>query len=155
METAELEIGCSLNRGRYTVERYLGSGSVKTVYAARDEMLQRRVAVALVDVSSSRRGEVSADVWEAQVLGALGTHPNIVTIFDRWTEDDRGYIVSELLIGGDLSQRARDARAADGCVPMTDVVRWANEICDGLMHVHTRDVVHLDVQPATSSSTTD
>src|SRR5438128_1316080 len=68
--------------GRYEVQSLLGEGGQKRVYLARDSRLKREVVVSLL-----RGGQLSGNsvirLWhEAEALGRLGDHPNIVTVYD-------------------------------------------------------------------------
>jgi len=64
----------SFANGRYQVKRFLGEGGKKRVYLAQDTLLDREVAFALISRTRITR--------EAQVMGRLGSHPHIVTVFD-------------------------------------------------------------------------
>src|SRR5207244_3498288 len=76
--------------GRYEVRRFLGEGGKKRVYLAHDTLLDRDVAFALIKlVLSGAEGTEGLDAAarqrisrEAQAMGRLGDHPNIVTIYD-------------------------------------------------------------------------
>ena len=91
--------------GRYAVRRFLGEGGRKRVYLAHDERLDRDVAVAVIKTEGLDEQGLSRVRREAQAMGKLGDHPNIVTIHD--VGDDVGqdgraqpYIVSQYMSGG-------------------------------------------------------
>ncbi len=72
--------------GRYQVKRFLGEGGKKMVYLAHDTLLDREVAFALIKtdgLDDTSRTRISR---EAQAMGRLGSHPNIVTVFDLGSE---------------------------------------------------------------------
>src|SRR5215217_1337638 len=89
--------------GRYRVRRLLGRGASKEVFLAYDEPLDRDVAVAIVfgaadDVTRARV------VREAQLIGRLGDHPNIITVHDVGKLDDgTPYLVMRAMTGGSLA----------------------------------------------------
>jgi len=142
-----LEPGATVSRGRYVVQRLLRQGTVKAVYLVLDTRIQREVALAVVDRDRLTPSGMPESEWEAQVLGKLGDHPNVVTVFDRWEEDGAALIASQYLPGGDLEgllERAGDTPAGIG---LLEVLRLTEEVARGLAHVHARGIVHRDVQP--------
>ncbi len=88
--------------GRYTVSKFLGEGGKKRVYLAHDTLLDREVAFALIKTEGFDEVSRSRITREAQAMGRLGTHPNIVTVFDLGTEGSTPYMVTELMGGGDV-----------------------------------------------------
>ncbi|MCH8222913.1 MAG: protein kinase [Chloroflexi bacterium] len=92
----------SFANGRYEVKGLLGTGSMKRVYLVRDNLLDRDVAFALIKTRDFDDTDRQRITREAQAMGRLGTHPNIVTVFDLGTEGDEPYMVTELMGGGDV-----------------------------------------------------
>src|ERR1700704_1043500 len=88
--------------GNYEVLEKLGEGGMGAVWRARDERLNRTVAVKILpqDVANdpARRARFEQ---EARALGALN-HPNIVGVYDVGQQEGRAYIVSELVDGESL-----------------------------------------------------
>ena len=68
--------------GRYIVRGFLGEGGRKKVYLAHDDKLDRDVAVAVIKTEGLDDAGLSRVKREAQAMGRLGDHPNIVTVFD-------------------------------------------------------------------------
>jgi serine/threonine protein kinase len=130
--------------GRYRVERVLGHGGMALVLLARDEELDRPVAVKLLaenlanDVSFRERF-----LREARVAARLA-HPNIVQVFDVGEDDGRPYIVMEYVDGETLS----DAMRRHGTFRPEEVVDVALQVCGALEHAHAAGLVHRDVKPA-------
>jgi serine/threonine-protein kinase len=141
-----LEAGLDLSRERrYVVERELGRGSMGVVYAGRDLLLDRPVAIKVM--ASPMAGDVDLRHYferEARAAGRL-SHRNVVTVHD-FGYDARGYpyVVMELLRGRDLRQ------VAIASVPLALDRRLAVvlQILAGLAHAHSSGVVHRDVKPA-------
>ena len=96
--------------GRYEIRSQLGAGGMGEVYRARDEKLNRDVAIKVLPTSLSQdRDRLLRFEQEAQAAGALN-HPNILAVYDVGTHDGSPYIVSELfeaahsiLIRGEIS----------------------------------------------------
>ncbi|MCH8818468.1 MAG: protein kinase, partial [Chloroflexi bacterium] len=96
------DIPTSFAGGRYEVKRFLGEGGKKRVYLAHDTLLDRDVAFALIKTEGFDDTSKERITREAQAMGRLGTHPNIVTVFDLGTEGDSPFMVTELMGGGDV-----------------------------------------------------
>ncbi|MEV4083226.1 protein kinase, partial [Nonomuraea fuscirosea] len=109
--------------GRYTLQRPLGAGGMGKVWLARDEMLDREVAVKELTLPEGmapmdRSHSVTRAVREAQATARL-RHPGIVALHDVVVEQDRPWLVMELLRGRTLAETVREfgpmpaARPAD------------------------------------------
>jgi serine/threonine-protein kinase len=125
--------------GRYRLVRRLGSGGMSEVWAAEDLELERAVALKLLGLEAdpARFGR------EARAAAALA-HPNVTQLFDYGKWEERPYMVLELVPGGTLEDRLRDARP----LPDAETARIAAEIAAGLAHAHEREFVHRDLKPA-------
>ena len=94
---------------RYEVKRFLGEGGKKKVYLAQDTLLDREVAFALIKTEGLYEVSRTRITREAQAMGRLGSHPHIVTVFDLGQESDQPYMVTELMVGGDVEGIIEDA----------------------------------------------
>src|ERR1051325_8812412 len=87
--------------GRYRLGARLGSGGFGTVFAARDERLDRAVAVKVVP---GRVGETFPERAQREALAAARLdHPGIVAVFDAGVEGNERFLVSELVRGRTLA----------------------------------------------------
>ena len=136
----------AVGEGRYRVQRLLGEGSRKVVYAASDTRLGRDVAVAIIKTDGLDDAGRRRIDREARAMARLGDHPNIVTVFDVGDENGEPYIVSELMPGGSVSDAIE--RAEDHRLPIADALRIGEQIALALEHAHERGVVHRDLKPA-------
>jgi serine/threonine protein kinase len=120
------------------------------VYRARDEKLNRDVAIKVLpaslsqDVDRLRRFE-----QEAQAAGTLN-HPNILAVYDVGTHDGAPYIVSELLGGEELREQLND-----GLLPQRKALDYAQQIAQGLAASHERGITHRDLKPENLFVTTE
>ena len=130
--------GAPLVLGRYRLGQRLGSGGFGTVFAARDERLDRPVAVKVIPVSGPAPERASREALAAARLD----HPGIVQVFDAGEDGDARYLVSELVRG-----RTLDRLAADGELSDRDVLRAGLALAEALEHAHDRGVIHRDVKP--------
>jgi class 3 adenylate cyclase len=135
----------SFASGRYKVQRLLGEGAKKRVYLARDERLDRDVALALIKTEGLDEAGRIRVRREAQAMGRLGDHPRIVTVYDTGEENGQPYIVSEYMGGGDLETRLEAAERHR--LGVDETLAIAAQLCDALEHAHARGVVHRDLKP--------
>ena len=128
--------------GRYQVVRLIGRGGMGEVYLARDPVLDRDVAVKLIneDVDTARSRQRL--VQEARAAGRLH-HPNIVTVFDAGEHEDQPFIAMEFVRGETLGRLIR--RRAP--MPLARRLELIEHACAGLAHAHRAGVVHLDIKP--------
>src|SRR5438874_2503700 len=95
--------------GRYEIRSKIGEGGMGEVYRARDEKLNRDVAIKILPIAFSQDQErLLRFEQEAQAAGALN-HPNILSVYDVNTHDGTVYVVSELLEGESLRDRIAGA----------------------------------------------
>lgn len=129
--------------GRYAVTQLLGQGQFGAVYLARDDELQRDVAIKVPAQRLASRRALEAFRAEARMLARLD-HPHIVPVYDfGQTADGFGYVVSKLIPGCDLATLLRTARP-----PLAEAVPLVAAIAEALHHAHQQGVVHRDVKPA-------
>src|SRR5215218_5779697 len=127
---------------RYRLERRIATGGMATVWLARDEELDRDVAVKILsDVLAEDPAYVTRFQREARVAARV-SHPNLVRMFDYSGTAERPYIVMEHIGGGTLADRIRTA-AED-----VDPERLARQLLGALEAIHAAGVVHRDVKPS-------
>ena len=124
--------------GRYRIGRKIGSGGMGTVYEARDERLERVVAIKVLTRGVDDAGRASF-LREARASAALN-HPNIVVLHDAREDDGYAYLVMEFVDGKSLSDEPPRSLA--------EVLTFAGLVCDALEHAHARGFVHRDLKPA-------
>jgi eukaryotic-like serine/threonine-protein kinase len=129
--------------GRYRLESKLGSGGMSTVYLARDDTLERWVAVKVMHREmSDQPDQIERFRREARAVAQL-SHPNVVAVIDAGEDGGHPYIVFEYVDGETLKQRIDRV----GPLPVDEATAYAIEIGRGLYAAHTRQLVHRDVKP--------
>ncbi len=135
-------IGTTLS-DRYRLESKLGSGGMSTVYLARDETLERWVAVKIMHREiSDDAAQLERFRREARAVAQL-SHPNVVAVIDAGEDGGHPYIVFEYIEGETLKQRIERL----GRLPLDEAAAYAIEIGRGLALAHARNLVHRDVKP--------
>ncbi|WP_328684279.1 serine/threonine-protein kinase [Streptomyces sp. NBC_00343] len=134
--------------GRYRLLSPLGEGGMGTVWRARDEVLQREVAVKEVrapgglasDDVERMYARLEREAWAA----ARVANRNVVTVYDVATEDGRPWIVMELVRGMSLA----DLLDAEGPLTPQRTAHIGAEVLAALRAAHDAGVLHRDVKPA-------
>jgi eukaryotic-like serine/threonine-protein kinase len=137
--------------GRYELHRRLGRGGMAEVYLARDQMLDRPVAVkVLFPALATDAGFVERFRREAQSAANL-QHANIVSVFDWGEANGTYFIVMEYVEGHTLAEILRD----DGRVHPDRAAEITADIAAALGFAHRNGVVHRDVKPGNVLVTAD
>ncbi len=136
--------------GRYEILSKLGEGGMGEVYRARDERLNREVAIKVLPEEVADDPERLARFErEARAAAALD-HPNILAVHELATHEGRPYIVTELLEGQPLRQAVTDRTLTS-----RKAAEYGVQIAEGLAAAHERGIVHRDLKPENLFVTTD
>ena len=128
--------------GPYEIVAPLGAGGMGEVYRARDERLDREVAIKVLPASFSTDADrLRRFEQEARSAGKLN-HPNVLAIYDVGTHEGAPYVVSELLEGATLRERV-----ASGPIPPRKAIDYALQLARGLGAAHEKGIVHRDLKP--------
>jgi len=131
--------GAAVILGRYRLLERLGSGGFGVVWRARDELLDREVAVKRIPLSADGHSERATR--EAHATARL-SHPAIVALYEAHSDGEAFYLISELVHGETLSRLIAADALADEEVLQIGVV-----LARALSHAHARGVIHRDVKP--------
>ncbi|MER5504691.1 serine/threonine-protein kinase [Streptomyces sp. NPDC002766] len=142
--------GIRVIAGRYRLGTRLGRGGMGVVWRATDELLGRQVAVKEIpldvdDTASEEEVRRQRDraLREARAVAQL-RHPHIIVVHDVVEDDERPYIVMELIDGGSLADRI----AARGPIEAREAARIGIGLLSALRTAHDAGVLHRDIKPA-------
>jgi serine/threonine protein kinase len=128
--------------GAYTIRRLLGAGGAGEVWRARDERLDREVAIKVLLPHFATDGErVRRFADEARAAGTLN-HANVLTVYDVGERRGIPFLVSECLEGQSLRGRLNE-----GPLPLEAVLSTTLGVVRGLAAAHARGIVHRDLKP--------
>ncbi len=124
--------------GRFVVLHSVGRGGMGHVFAAYDPKLDRKVALKLMQLA----GEASnrSLLREARLIAKLN-HPNIVSVYDVGSHNDAVYLAMEFVDGPSLSEYFSGRT-------LLDIVRYFEQVANGLAFAHAHGVLHRDIKPA-------
>ncbi|MFI6658201.1 serine/threonine-protein kinase [Streptomyces sp. NPDC050523] len=134
--------------GRYRLGRVLGRGGMGTVWRAEDETLGRTVAVKELRFPSNidedeKRRLITRTLREAKAIARIRNN-SAVTVFDVVDEDDRPWIVMELVEGKSLAEVIRE----DGLLEPKRAAEVGLAVLDVLRSAHREGILHRDVKPS-------
>src|SRR5438128_3515820 len=133
--------------GRYTLVKVLGRGGMGIVWLARDEELERDVALKFIpDLMIQDRAVFDQLRGETKRCLEL-THPHIIRIYD-FVHDDRSGCISMEYVNGETLSNLRAEKEHQVFEPH-EIAGWIGQLCDALDYAHNHaKVIHCDLKPA-------
>lgn len=129
--------------GRYVVIEQIGEGGMATVYKAKDQLLNRYVAVKVLKHEYTQDEEFIKKFKRESIAAASLTHPNIVSIFDVGEDQEVYYIIMEYISGETLKEYIKK----NGKLNYKKALDIAYQIALALENAHKNGVVHRDIKP--------
>jgi len=130
-------------RGQYDIQRELGRGGMGIVLLARDERLERQVALKVLPPSLAEQTDTRERFLREARMAAQLSHPNIVPVHRADEIGGFAFFAMGYVDGETLGDRIRDR----GALPPADAVRVLREVAWALAYAHARGIVHRDVKP--------
>lgn len=135
--------GLVLNE-RYTLVGFLARGGMAEVWEGRDLILDRSVAVKILQPQLARDAAVRERFRREAVIAARLSHPGVVTTYDTGIDGAVAYIVMELVRGSTL----RELISESGYIRPSLAVQIAKQVSEALVLAHGNGLVHRDLKPA-------
>lgn len=130
-------------QGRYEFITVIGAGGAGVIYKAKQKPLGRPVAVKMIHSHLVNVTALKRFLQEAKTISTMH-HPNIISVHDFGvSEDNQPYMVMDYVEGTTLS----DYIKKEGALEPEFAVNLAMQICDGLSHAHSHNVLHRDLKP--------
>ncbi|MCW5549147.1 MAG: protein kinase [Opitutaceae bacterium] len=132
---------------RYTLKKILGRGGMGVVWLARDEELEREVALKFLPEIVALDPEAMADLKRETRRNLDLTHPHIVRIYDFVSDNRTAAISMEYVDGATLS--ALKLERPGRVFTIAELTVWLEQLCTALTYAHTKaKIVHRDLKPA-------
>ncbi len=130
--------------GKYKILERIGRGAMGVVYSARDEIMDRVVALKVMAGDLEAEPETRARFYREAKVGGQLLHRNITTVFDLGESEGRLYMVMELLRGQPLNQFLSRPEG----VTLESKLDLMIQLCEGLAAAHAHGVFHRDIKPS-------
>ena len=141
---------CSANAGPgdkiagYRLEEQVGQGGMAVVYRARDERLDRQVALKILAPALTADPAFRARFIRESRAAAAVDHRHILPVYDSGAADDVMFIAMRYIAGGDV----RTMFAGGQVMPVVRVWHIVSQVADALDSAHGLNLIHRDVKPA-------
>ena len=137
--------------GKYQIVELVGEGAMGVVYKAKDSVLDRIVAIKVMNESIARQDDLRKRfLREAQAAASL-QHPNVVSIYDMGEMDGHLFIAMEFVEGIDLEKLLELGQPLSLQAKLDIVI----DVLTGLTFAHKRGIIHRDIKPANIRVTED
>ena len=128
--------------GHYRIVEKIGAGGMGEIYRARDEQLDRDVALKVLPPGMLKDEKARRRFRNEALLLAKLNHPNIATVHEFDTEDGADFLVMECVAGTSLAQKLET-----GPLPEKELLLIATQVAQALEEAHERGIVHRDLKP--------
>lgn len=136
-----LEVG-SVIADRYEILKLLGEGGMGAVYKARDQEVDRLVALKVVRPELAGHSSVLQRFKQELVLARAVTHRNVIRIYDLGVAEGCRFITMEFIEGRDLSSILEERKLSS-----PEAVKILRQVCSALEAAHAEGVIHRDLKP--------
>ncbi|KAK7065507.1 Immunoglobulin like [Halocaridina rubra] len=125
----------------YDILEEIGTGAFGVVHRCRERKSGNIFAAKFIPVASAMEKELIRK--EIDIMNHLH-HPKLINLHDAFEDDDEMVLIFEFLSGGELFERI----TAEGYVMSeAEVINYMRQICEGVKHMHEKNIIHLDVKP--------
>ena len=129
--------------GPYRISRCLGEGGMGVVYLGMQESPKRQVAVKVLKTGTLIPSQKVRFLMECSTL-ALLDHPCIATLYESGVDDNKlPWFAMEYINGVPISEYVENRNLS--CL---DVLRLFVQVCDGIGHIHQKNILHRDIKPS-------
>ena len=129
----------TLYDNKYYFVKDLGSGGYGKVFLAKEKVSNRYVAIK--QLNSTDKEEQEDIIHEIEMVSKF-EHPNIVTYYHHFWEEDRLFLVMEYCSGGSLCDKINE-----GKIEVSDALLWIQTLASCLRVVHKKGIIHHDIKP--------
>jgi serine/threonine protein kinase len=133
--------------GQYELRDLLGSGGMGAVYLGYQAVLERLVAIKVLNVALITDPDYLARFTREAKTSASLEHPHIVPVYDYGTQNGISYVVMRYLTGGSLAERLDHSTRTGRPLPsLSETAQIIRQLASALDYAHERGVIHRDVK---------
>ncbi|KAH9366474.1 hypothetical protein HPB48_022308 [Haemaphysalis longicornis] len=125
----------------YDILEEIGTGAFGVVHRCREKKTGHIFAAKFIPVSHPL--EKSLIRKEIDIMNQLH-HPKLIRLHDAFEDDDEMVLIYEFMSGGELFERIT---AEDYKMSEAEVINYMRQICEGVKHMHEKNIIHLDLKP--------
>jgi len=130
--------------GKYEIVKCLGSGSMGSVYACKNQVLQGQIVAMKVLFPEVASDKVASARFKNEILASYEvSHPNVVRAYEYFTDHDFVAYTMEFVGGGDLASKL----GSDEMIPIAEIIRLVSQMSAGCQAIHDAGIVHRDLKP--------
>ena len=130
--------------GKYEIVKCLGSGSMGSVYACKNQVLQGQIVAMKVLFPEVASDKVASARFKNEILASYEvSHPNVVRAYEYFTDHDFVAYTMEFVGGGDLASKL----GSDESIPIAEIIRLVSQMSAGCQAIHDAGIVHRDLKP--------
>ena len=129
--------------GRYEIIKYIGGGGMSKVYLAHDVILDRDVAIKILNYDFSNEEELKRRFMREALSATSLTHPHIVDIFDVGEEGELHYLVMEYIEG----QTLKEFINSNGPLSPEEALPIMRQLVSAISNAHYNGIIHRDIKP--------
>ncbi|MEM7127965.1 MAG: protein kinase [Chloroflexota bacterium] len=134
--------------GRYDINKLLGKGGMGAVFQARDQELERDVAIKLMHPEYAHRPDFTVRFRHEAIAAARMDHPGIVKVHDFSASQPYHFLVMEFIPGVNLRHMLQRLERDRQWITLAQAVQIVCESADALAYAHQMKVLHRDIKPA-------
>ncbi|CAG2056286.1 unnamed protein product, partial [Timema podura] len=125
----------------YDILEEIGTGAFGVVHRCRERKTGHIFAAKFIPVTHTMEKDLIRK--EIDIMNQLH-HPKLINLHDAFEDDDEMVLIFEFLSGGELFERI----TAEGyTMSESEVINYMRQICEGVKHMHEKNIIHLDIKP--------
>ena len=142
-------------KSRYKVKRIIGQGGMGSIYLCEDTRLKGRLCALKevehdISLDKKLQDEASEQFFKEATILARLDHQNLPKVSDFFLIKGRDYLVMDYVPGDDLRTMMLKAKHQNKFLKISEVIKWANQLGDALIYLHTQNppILHRDIKPS-------
>ena len=136
-----------IKNSKYKIKKKLGQGAFGAAYEVLNINDNKKYVVKEIQMKEASKKEIEELVKEARILSTINNE-NVVKYFESFTENDTFNIVMEYCEGSDLNNYIKEHKQKHTKIDEKQIYKFIQDICSGLIDIHSKKLIHRDLKPA-------